>query len=126
MKFKKNKSYQIDIGPYPFEIYYCPTEKSWDRLMGEWGDFFKDQKYPMTKGGHCTVFNHPNFRDRCIITFDNNHPDVETVGIIAHESTHAVDFLIESIGEETVGKEFRAYTTQWLTQSIYHIWKGLK
>jgi hypothetical protein len=127
MKFSKKKSYEIAIGPYPFEVYYSPSKKAWDSLMKEWGPLYQTTEYQRPGIGMCTRFDFKGEPTRCVITFDaENVSKNQILGIIVHESTHAVDYLIERIGEEYPGKEFRAYTTQWITQTIYHIWKGLE
>ena len=126
MSSKKNKNFFIDVGPYPFQIYYSPTPKAFKKFLKEF-ELPKIKYVNDNKAGSCTIFTHPDFDTKCIITFNPpKHVDeAQIIGIIVHEATHAVDYLIDEIGESCPGKEFRAYTTQHITQQIYSIWKGL-
>ncbi len=48
----------------------------------------------------------------------------ETCATICHEATHLVDMIFESISEETIGFEARAYLCEFLFTEIYeHIFK---
>jgi hypothetical protein len=52
--------------------------------------------------------------------------EASAVGLIAHESSHAMDAILEVMDEQDASSEFKAYTIQWLVQNFYHIWKENK
>ena len=54
----------------------------------------------------------------CLPKKKPNNDDLSYLGIIVHEASHVVDYLIDGMGEEAPGGEFRAYTIQYVFQSI--------
>ncbi len=44
------------------------------------------------------------------------HPIEQVAGLLAHEATHAAQFLWERCGEREPGKEAEAYIVQYITQ----------
>ena len=119
---------EINIGPYPFFMYYTKDAQGWKQLMKFLDDgnkFFVGQEYP-EGDGHCTLFTHPDYSPVCVITINERESvnEEQIIGLITHEAVHAVDFLIECIGEANPGKEFKAYTVQNIVQHIYNKWKG--
>ena len=49
--------------------------------------------------------------------------DVELAGLMAHESLHCLDYILDGIGEDSNAGEFRAYTIQWLVQQFMRIYE---
>lgn len=52
-------------------------------------------------------------------------PDVSP-GIIVHEVSHALDYLLERIGVQHVDTEIRSYHLHWLVDEIWKKWTKLK
>ena len=74
------------------------------------------------KDGVCTLFTHKGKRGECVIGISDRtkYDYVTYVSLIAHEITHAVDFIMQ---EDTMtDMEFRAYATQdMLAKSMMYI-----
>ena len=106
----------IDISIYPVKLAYIPNKKLWDKEIKsrEW----EGCPYPKSSG-HCMYVTD---KGQGYIFFAFNRMDeyteIECEGLIAHEVTHAVDFIFEHIGEKTPGMESRAYLTQRLYMEI--------
>lgn len=43
---------------------------------------------------------------------------ISKIGLIAHEATHVVQFILEDIGEDNAGREIEAYLIQKIVQNI--------
>jgi hypothetical protein len=48
----------------------------------------------------------------------------DQVGVIAHEAVHVWQYILEFIGEEAPGKEMEAYSIQWITSTMYDLFKS--
>ncbi len=114
--------YYYNLGFLPTYVGYCPNKKSWKKEMERLG--IKDEPYPETHG-RCTRFIKDS--DHTVIICINPREEtteVQVVGLIAHEASHAVDYICEDIGEVSPSSEFKAYLTQFITQNVYENWKN--
>lgn len=85
----------------------CLTDKLYEKECRKFGSY-----QVIERDGVCTLFTKKGKRGECVIGIsDKNKCDYVTyIALIAHEITHAVDFIME---EDTIrDMEFRAYATQ--------------
>ena len=107
----------------PTYVGYCPDKESWKSEMKRLG--VKNEPYPKTHG-RCTRFIKDH--DHTVIICINPKSDtteLQVIGLIAHEVSHAVDYIFEDIGEDNPSSEFKAYLSQFLVQNIYEDWKKI-
>jgi hypothetical protein len=48
----------------------------------------------------------------------DRHSEIETIGLLVHEATHACQHIRECIGEKEPSSEFEAYSMQAITQGL--------
>lgn len=118
---RKNKVYWVDRAFFPTRIGFCATEKAWDEEMKRLG---VEAKYP-PYDGCCTAFE-SDLGEKCVVvtikdTMDGKQDVVQ--GLMAHEISHVVDYIMEFMREEKPSSEFRAYTTQYLYLNLMHAYK---
>ena len=94
---------------FPCAIGFCPDEKSWNKFCKSKGI---KEPYP-TESGRCTLVAKGG--ECYILIVVNNVRDyrpAEIIGVLAHECSHAFDFMCEQYGEDTPSAEFKAYSIQ--------------
>ena len=95
----------------------CLTDKLYEKECKKFG---KDQV--IERDGVCTLFTHKGKRGECVIGISDRtkYDYVTYISLIAHEITHAIDFIMQ---EDTMtDMEFRAYATQdMLAKSMMYI-----
>lgn len=117
---KKNGVYWLENAWFPFNIGFIADAKSWDKFSGK---FLKlEESYPDT-AGRCQMLKDENGHLLIIITIQEweERPIYEIAGLVAHECSHALDFLCEHIGESTPSEEFAAYTIQSFVTDIMEV-----
>ncbi len=111
-----------DNGWQPLEFGFCPNKTAWDALM----DAYKcSDEYPSGKDSNCagkvTIFDTPKGRT-CVLTIrdgsEHTASYISVLGLIAHESMHVWQQILEFMGEKSAGVEHEAYSMQ-------HIFMGL-
>lgn len=105
--------------PYPVEVLFCPSEKSWSRFARKLGlrkeDFIPEEGYSaftcaFTAGdSYIFVRVHPSLPYA---------PLSHVFGLFAHEASHVFDYLCEFIGEDKPSPEFKAYTTEYVCREM--------
>ena len=95
----------------------CLTDKLYEKECKKFG-----YDNVIVKDGVCTRLTHKGKRGECIIGISDRtkYDYVTYISLIAHEITHAVDFIME---EDTItDMEFRAYAIQdMLAKSMMYI-----
>ena len=105
-------SYEYVGHPYPIRVHFAPTPEAWGALLAEIGI---DEPYPSTHG-RATLFTHPSRDARTILTLSpeaENRNSIEVVGLMAHEITHAIQHI-----EDTIGTHLDAETEAYLHQAL--------
>ena len=115
----------LSMGAVPVYVGYCPSEKAWIKEMKRLG--VKDPPDWVTKGASGTMhtFVSEERMDTCIICVDPvKGRGVEKLGLLVHESTHVVQQIKETMGEEKWGRETEAYLMQWICQWLFGLVKA--
>lgn len=108
-------------GWQPSFIGFCPSEAAWKR---EAKRLKHNEPYPTT-AGRCCVFEEGG--KRCIIVtladgIEDRLKHVEVIGLIVHEATHVLQFVLEKMDERNPSPEFEAYSMQAIVQNLYQAW----
>jgi hypothetical protein len=93
----------------------CPVD--WARELKRRGPPCRDREFP-TQEGCVTPFVAENGSMFMVVTFSKalrSRSLVERVSLAAHEATHVWQFIVQHIGEDTVGWEIEACSIQWIT-----------
>ena len=110
----------MERGPLPAHVGWCPSEAAWKRTMKRMG--IPNEPYATESAGRCDIFERAG-NTTVIIHLDREiarrHTEVEIVGLLAHESTHAFQAICRAMGEEKPSAEFEAYTIQAITQFMF-------
>lgn len=111
----------FNAGWFPVEYTLVTNQSQWKSLMDDMGIAMN---FPSTPG-NCTLFTTPN-SSRVIITldkdyFENSNPvhKNQVEATLVHECTHALDHIMDAIGEDNIGSELKAYGTE-------HIYRNMK
>lgn len=111
----------FDFEPFPFKFGFCDSDKAWKKFAKEVG--IEDNRYIPAGDACCVQFETTNGY-AAVVCVNGKRQKSErtkscTIGLLAHECSHAFDFLCESIGEKFPSGEFKAYTTQCFVQYCY-------
>lgn len=106
----------IPLNFLPVHVFYVSNKKSWKKEMKA---LDVDEPWPST-AGRCTFIGKKDKEARIYITIPKykKHSKEQVAGLVAHEATHAADFIFQEIGETFPSAEFRAYLTQYITQGV--------
>jgi hypothetical protein len=110
----------MERGPLPVRIGWCPSEAAWKREMKLMG--MPNEPFIGESSGRCDSFERPG--DSVVLVHLNRevarrHTEIEIVGLLAHESTHAFQAVCRTMGEDRPSPEFEAYTIQAITQFMF-------
>lgn len=108
----------MPTGPYPVEVAFCICPQDWAREMKRRGASCRREQFPGAVG-NVIRFRAENGASFMVVTFSpafRTYTWIERIGVVAHEATHIWQFMVEHIGEDTVGWEIEACSIQWITQ----------
>ena len=115
-KIKPRRIFWTSFGQID-SVTLCLTDKLYEKECKKFG-----YDIVIVKDGVCTRFTNEGKRGECIIGISDKvkHDYVTYVALIAHEITHAVDFIMEE--DNMSDMEFRAYAVQdMLAKSMMYI-----
>lgn len=111
----------FNAGWFPVEYTLVTVQPQWKSIMDE---MEVPMNFPSTPGS-CTLFTTSN-SSRVIITldkdyFENSNPvhKNQIEATLVHECTHALDQIMDAVGEDNIGSELKAYGTE-------HIYRDMK
>lgn len=110
---KKHGTYWMDPGWFPFTIGFVPTAKGWDKVCKHLN--MKESPPYCPHAGSCSKLEHSENGQLCIlicVTQWDTRSWADIAGIVAHECTHAFEFMCEHVGEQDPSPEFNAYGVQ--------------
>lgn len=118
----KDKTHWLAMGPIQMYVGYSPSEAAYLRAMKRMGVVNPPVFVPEGKGA-CV---HHLVNDRgvatSIVCFDKeNHKGVAKnalIALLAQEAVHVMQECREVMGGDYHGREFEAYTTQWVFQFL--------
>lgn len=121
----KDEVIWVGRGWQPSFIGFCPTKTAWKR---EAKRLNHSTPYP-TSAGRCCVFEDGG--SRCIIVtlgdgVEDRLQHVEIIGLIVHEATHVLQFVLEKMDEREPSPEFEAYSMQAIVQNLYQAWQDTR
>lgn len=103
---------------FPALVGFCPNEKAFKEFVKTLDLFDGGPEYPRKSAGYCMLLECS--KGLFVIIFINGdiggNTPIETIGIIAHECTHAFRFLCDTYGEDDPSHEFQAYSIQAFVQ----------
>ena len=115
-KIKPRRIFWTSFGQID-SVTLCLTDKLYEKECKKFG-----YDNVIVKDGVCTRFTRKGKRGECVIGISDKvkYDYVKYIGLIAHEITHAIDFIME---EDTItDMEFRAYAIQdMLAKSMMYI-----
>lgn len=103
-------------------IGFCPSEKAWHKELKKLNS--PVESYPNSTA-RCCFFPKTDDHEEAIIIcippteYDKSETLIEVIGLLVHESVHAVQRICELWGEDNPSAEFQAYTTQYIFQGLY-------
>ena len=124
----RKEAASVHLGPIPVWLYVASDERQFGNLVRHLG---VDPGSGFMRGNSLAT-THLLGRTRfgptavCICMRRVSKLDIITVGLAAHEASHAVDFIFETMGEDTPGEETKAYLIQYITQATLEIISGRK
>lgn len=108
-------------GALPVSIGFCHSKKVHAEEMKRLG--VKDQLFLGSPDHHAelqAVYHESGTKLLFCVDCKRKTSLAQFIGTIAHEATHALQRIIEAMAEEKPGREFEAYTVQYLTQHAYN------
>lgn len=110
----------LDKNGFPLWYAYIPDEGVWDREMRKLG--VKHEPYPSSVG-RCTFLEDGNGKSIVYVTLNHSacktHTESEVAALIARESMHIYQDIMENIGEDRPSKELSAYYIQTIFHELY-------
>lgn len=115
---KRNRVLWIDEGWQPLLIGYCPTVKAWQKALRAHDGAIADAP-PNTAGWvtYCPATGSHLSAVYVCIPKPSADP-VQTIGIMAHEAQHVLQYVLGEMGERNPGNEFMAYGLQCILQNL--------
>ena len=109
-----------NMGHLPIYFGFCDNKKAWRKEMRRMKIDDADQMLLNNKPATCWSFTRPNGYECIIVCIDKKsyktQPVIAVIGLITHECSHAIDYIMQAIGERNPSTEFKAYTLQGLVQ----------
>lgn len=102
-----------DKGFFPLYYGFCPNEKAWHKALKRLK--VPSEPYPESDARVSTFTNLDTGDAVCIVTLSESIDTkctLGTIGLMAHESVHVKQALMECIGETNPSSEFEAYVVQ--------------
>lgn len=118
MSKRKDRTFWINNGYFPSRVGFVPDEASWRANMKRLG--VKNEEYSESPG-KCWDFRR-NDNDQCILVTLGDEADtrdiLEVYGLLVHEATHVMQYMMDNIGESFPSSEFEAYTVQHIALGL--------
>lgn len=109
-----------EMGHLPIYFGYCDSQKSWRKEMKRIKIDGENDMLSCGKDAQCWEFSNENGYRTIIVCIDGKsakaRPVIQVIGLLAHECSHAIDYIMSAIGERNPSTEFKAYTLQGLIQ----------
>lgn len=124
----RKEAASVHLGPIPIWLYVASDERQFDNLIRH----LRVDPASKFMRGHSLATTHLLGRTRfgstavCICMRRVSKLGIITVGLAAHEASHAADFIFETMGEDSPGEETKAYLIQYITQATLEIVSGRK
>lgn len=116
----KLDTYWLPSTIFPGTVGYVPSAEAWAKVMRHLNC---DDPYP-TAPAMVTSFEYTKLGALTIlVTFSDGVFKLSTpgvAGIVAHEVSHVVDYILEFAGEDTPGSETKAYMQQHYVLELMH------
>lgn len=111
----------LDRGWFPTCVGFCPSEAAWAAEMQRLG--IDNEPYPGgISAGRCTHLVNDKTGDKALLItiapLSEERTPLEVVGLLVHEAQHALQFILQDIGEDEPSQELLAYGIQSLTQDL--------
>lgn len=116
--------FHVDVGFFPTNVKLCFTTKAFYQVLRDHEIVLEQDPKPLELGTAETHYFDHTKEALIVIVFNlalcGDDP-VFLAGIVAHECNHAVERIMEHIGEkrEEMGEETRSYLMQHLMQQIF-------
>lgn len=110
---KADRVIWCDRGFFPVHYGFCPSEAAWKREVARLGA--ADEPYPLADARACVFDNRKTGSVAIIVTVDERlitSSAVATMALIAHESAHIWQAVLNKMGEGDPSPEFEAYALQ--------------
>lgn len=112
----------FNAGWFPVEYTLITKEKQWNKLMDNLG---VKMDYPSTAGSATSFSNSTVGHTLVVVTlskekFKASNPvhENQIEATLVHECTHALDLILDSIGEDNIGSELKAYGTEAIFRDL--------
>lgn len=116
--------FHVDVGFYPTNVKLCFTTKAFYQVLRDHSIVLEQDPKPLELGTAETHYFDSTKEALIVIVFNlascGDDP-VYLAGIVAHECNHAVERIMEHVGEkrEEMGEETRSYLMQHLMQQVF-------
>lgn len=111
-------------GPYHVQSVFAPNKKAWKKLMKRLG--VTDEAYPTADARVTTFYETPD-GTVCVLTVGDHLEDdrnkLAVATLIAHEVQHIWQRIKKDMREKKPGKEYEAYTVQWLLREALELFE---
>lgn len=126
MKKKSHIEY-LDTAMLPCYIGFTSSKEAFESEMSRLGVNTYAACYDPVKMAHATTtcVRHPKNGTTIIVSigYVNGFSPDQIAGLMTHEATHCLDYVLDAMGEDDPGAEFKALTVQWLVQKFLLIYK---
>jgi hypothetical protein len=120
----KPQYFHVDVGFFPTNVKLCFTTRAFYKILVDHNIPMLEDPKPLSMGSaetHC--FDHTK-ETVVVMVFslaECGDDPVYLAGIVAHECNHAVERIMEHIGEkkEEMGEETRSYLLQHIMQQVF-------
>ena len=110
--------HQIDLGQWPPALFVTKEEGAYKRLLRRYcGKDAETNPFPQRDAGFCQHLSNGLGADIFVVVVGRQSNRTQLIATIAHEATHAMRWILESVGEKAPGTETEAYL-------VGHIVKG--
>lgn len=112
------RAHNFDFLP-SFHFAYVHSAEEF-RIITDWAGVAPFD-FPQPGNGLCATFDaHLSGGAFCLVAINSppNATAIQNMGMLAHECSHALDYLWKYIGEREAGAEIRAYALQFVFQQL--------
>jgi len=117
--------WRVSIKPFDvaYSVYIALSDKAFRKIARhDKEDMRPSESWSSRSGASCWTLSKGA---RCVICLEPGKllekPQCDVAGMIAHECSHAVDYIEKGVQEDRFGDETRAYMIQWLVENCFYL-----